>query len=786
MAGSDIGYYTLPVILSFQGIDQQVNDKLGKALDQNVPKELNKRLNSTLGKAIDDTSKKVGTKISTGVTAGINPTKTGKDIGTKIGTSVTDTVTKGDVGKKMGEAVSTTITKNFDPKALGKKIEQGLTQAQNIDLKGTGKKISDGLAGGIDIKRVNAALKDVLKEPLGEAKQVAKDWGKQVGGEILAGQVKTAAKDVDTVIKNTTSGINNLGKVVGLNLDSVEQFGTTAVTQIDNLAGTVQNVVDKVTGVRSGLKSLKGGDVVGGVRTLSDALRGVAPDSVLNNANTLLDTFAQTQQTIKDTADTATELKQALGFGAPVAGGALATMRAAAGPAALTAAGVYGTMRAGNWAANQIAPALGQEQHPWYWPIQQGFEMPGKWGGQIMTDVFGPQRPEQINPPVAPPTPQQFMQGAAPTILGASPRPQPVAPVQGATSPIQTFQQAYTAPPAPVVAAPSAGAANVQAQQANVSAGSASISVGSATVSGVSVPAPQLVPSLTNPTGLPGRGSKGSWYATGGAIPIMAHAGEWVIQKSAVDHYGPGFMDAVNTRSYDDGGAIKPPPPPRRRPYIPNRAAIKGVGYYDDGGEIKQLGEAIAGPVAKAAAAGAAQGAAQGAGGGMAKPAILGGPGGQQMGADIATQLLGIGAGGVGETLGLGTMFPDPMANPNVRSLMALASAFKGPIMGAMKGKLGIQQPGWKPGMAVNAMAGDQGPAASIGLPFGLPSIDLPNAPEGGGAPPGGGIGGGGDTTVDASLHVHGDVGSDKALRDHQQQIQRGLDRLAPMPTGPN
>jgi hypothetical protein len=88
--------------------------------------------------------------------------------------------------------------------------------------------------------------------------------------------------------------------------------------------------------------------------------------------------------------------------------------------------------------------------------------------------------------------------------------------------------------------------------------------------------------------------------------------------------------------------------------------------------------------------------------------------------------------------------------------------------------------------MAVNAMAGDEGAGASIGLPFGLPSIDLPNAPGGMGGADLPDRPGGGDTHIYAGLEVHGDVGSDKALRDHQQQIQRGLDRLAPMPTGPN
>jgi hypothetical protein len=317
--------------------------------------------------------------------------------------------------------------------------------------------------------------------------------------------------------------------------------------------------------------------------------------------------------------------------------------------------------------------------------------------------------------------------------------------------------------PGATVISPFAGqTGTTQVQQTMFHAATATITAGSVSVSGgtVNVSGGGWSPSGPHAAVKPGFGS---WYDSGGAVPIIAHAGEHVFDTDDVAAMG------------GQAGV-----------YAFRRALHGGPGGYQDGGEIKDIAQQIATPVAKAAAEGAAKGAAQAAGAGMAKPAILGGPGGQQMGADIATQLLGIGAGGVGETLGLGTMFPDPMANPNVRSLIALASAFKGPIMGAMKGKLGIQQPGWQPGMPVAAMAGDQGAGASIGLPFGLPSIDLPNAPEGGGEPPGGGLVGGGDTHIDASLNVHGDVGSDKALRDHQTQIQRGLDRLAPMPTGPN
>ena len=62
-------------------------------------------------------------------------------------------------------------------------------------------------------------------------------------------------------------------------------------------------------------------------------------------------------------------------------------------------------------------------------------------------------------------------------------------------------------------------------------------------------------------------------YDSGGAVPIIAHGGEWVMQKSAVDHYGAAFMSAVNGMSFDNGGPIIPspeaPPPPPTPPPAP-------------------------------------------------------------------------------------------------------------------------------------------------------------------------------------------------------------------------
>ena len=88
------------------------------------------------------------------------------------------------------------------------------------------------------------------------------------------------------------------------------------------------------------------------------------------------------------------------------------------------------------------------------------------------------------------------------------------------------------------------------------------------------------------------------------------------------------------------------------------------------------------------------------------------------------------GLGGIGsifgsflkETFGLdGSLFPDISSLMPVQMLGAALGAFKGPLQGLIDGQLGIQQPGWVPGMAVPGAAGD---GQSGGLPFGM----IPNA----------------------------------------------------------
>jgi len=138
--------------------------------------------------------------------------------------------------------------------------------------------------------------------------------------------------------------------------------------------------------------------------------------------------------------------------------------------------------------------------------------------------------------------------------------------------------------------------------------------------------------------------------------------------------------------------------------------------------------------------------------------------------------------GALKETLGFdGSFLPDLSNLAPVKAAGTLLDAFSGPLQGFVDGKLGIQQPGWKPGMPVNGVANDTGIGdATSSAPFGMPDVQLPqqlpDAPHAGtGAAPGP------VQNVDQSIHYNGPVGSDpEAVRRNNLRLQeqRSLPRL--------
>lgn len=136
------------------------------------------------------------------------------------------------------------------------------------------------------------------------------------------------------------------------------------------------------------------------------------------------------------------------------------------------------------------------------------------------------------------------------------------------------------------------------------------------------------------------------------------------------------------------------------------------------------------------------------------------------------------------ETLGIdGSFLPDLSSLMPVQMAGAALNAFAGPLQGLIDGNLGIQQPGWQPGMPVDAMSGTTSPSA-----FGLPDVVPPPMPPAGvhgstgGAQPG-------PTVIqhnDVSTTVQGSIGMDPdAFAKQQQRNQdRGLARLTGFPGG--
>ncbi|MBU8819541.1 transglycosylase family protein [Mycolicibacterium goodii] len=138
------------------------------------------------------------------------------------------------------------------------------------------------------------------------------------------------------------------------------------------------------------------------------------------------------------------------------------------------------------------------------------------------------------------------------------------------------------------------------------------------------------------------------------------------------------------------------------------------------------------------------------------------------------------------ETFGIdGSFLPDLSSLMPVQMAGAALNAFAGPIQGLIDGKLGIQQPGWQPGMPVEGLS----PSTSGGV-FGVPdAVPAPPMPEGnahlgpGQAP---GVPAPAGPSIDASVTFMGDVGMnpDTVTKNIARQQDRGVARLTGFPMG--
>lgn len=142
------------------------------------------------------------------------------------------------------------------------------------------------------------------------------------------------------------------------------------------------------------------------------------------------------------------------------------------------------------------------------------------------------------------------------------------------------------------------------------------------------------------------------------------------------------------------------------------------------------------------------------------------------------------------ETFGFdGSFFPDISNLMPVKMASGLLNAFKGPLQGAVDGKLGIQQAGWQPGMPVNGVENDTGigNVSPSSAPFGMPDIGVPGAPQPDAPHAGTGNAPGPVQNIDQSITYNAPVGSDpEAVRKNnmRMQEQRAVPRITGTPAG--
>lgn len=132
------------------------------------------------------------------------------------------------------------------------------------------------------------------------------------------------------------------------------------------------------------------------------------------------------------------------------------------------------------------------------------------------------------------------------------------------------------------------------------------------------------------------------------------------------------------------------------------------------------------------------------------------------------------------ETLGLdGSFFPDIGGLGIVEMGGSLLNAFRGPLQGLVDGGLGIQQPGWQPGMPVPGQEASTGGAA-----FGMPDVAVPPMPPAGQHPGSGaapGPAGGSPVSIDASTTIQGNVGwsADEIEQRRRRNESRAVSRAS-------
>jgi hypothetical protein len=498
-----------------------------------VPKQIKEALQQAGADAGKDTGKQLGKDISTGIREGLKAGGSGGTGGTVsggIGKQIQADITKGldpkATGTTIGKDISTGVREGMrqggaggTTGGIGKQIQEDITKG--IDPKATGEKIGKEVG-----KEVSTGVKDELDVSMKDALEPMRDWAKGVKEEIKKGDIKGALEDAGDVVKNTTEMLSNLGKTIGTDLGGVGKMGDELAAGLDKVGAVVQPVVDRFKTLTDGLKGLRSGEYSQGVRTLGDTFKGLIPDSVLGNLNTAMDTFDATHSTVKDTVDTLGQLKAALGFGGPTAGGVLSV----AGAAALPTAAVAALAAAGFFAGQPLWRAAGLNDQflfqPSYVPAPSTRELlPAERAMQQRAwPAPATEQPPMETPPSIAPMDMPDVPGKPLNLTGAH---NVYVPIHGGGE-----STTHTA------------SAMVEAAQAVVTSTMASISAGSISLGGLSLPSITLP---SSPSGAPSSGGKpttkswwGSTVPSGGAANTGVPSITDFVPK---DEGGPSYQD---------------------------------------------------------------------------------------------------------------------------------------------------------------------------------------------------------------------------------------------------
>ena len=134
------------------------------------------------------------------------------------------------------------------------------------------------------------------------------------------------------------------------------------------------------------------------------------------------------------------------------------------------------------------------------------------------------------------------------------------------------------------------------------------------------------------------------------------------------------------------------------------------------------------------------------------------------------------------DTFGFGSFLPDLANLMPLQMADGLMSAAMGPLTGFMEGGLGIQTPGWTPGMSAEQFAQLPG-NATANAPFGIPDIGAPPMPAGDAHGGSGTPGPGNVINIDQSQNFNNSpVGSDPAQVEKQRQ--NNINRAPRLPVG--